>query len=297
VESVRLHAPLPVAPGHRQKAWRSTRGGSIDGVDGAREPGDVTFAVAARSYDRYMGRYSTELAPRLVSFAGIAPGMRALDVGCGPGALTAALADRLGAESVAAADPSEPLLAACAERIPGIDARVAPAERLPWRDESFDAVASQLVLNFLRDADAGVREMRRVAQPDGLLASCTWDYAHGMQMLRAFWDAALELDPTAPDEGRVMRYCTERELADLWTRQGFVGVETTPLEIEVTYASFADYWEPFTLGAGPGGAYYVSLAPERREALREACHRRLGSPNGSLSLSARAFAVPGRRPA
>ena len=266
-------------------------------MDGAREPGDVTFAVAARSYDRYMGRYSTELAPRLISFAGIAPGMRALDVGCGPGALTAALADRLGAESVAAADPSEPLLAACAERIPGIDARVAPAERLPWRDESFDAVASQLVLNFLRDAEAGVREMRPgrpAGRPPGLVhMGLRPRHADAPRLL----GRGLELDPTAPDEGRVMRYCTERELAELWTRQGFVGVETAPLEIEVTYASFADYWEPFTLGAGPGGAYYVSLPPERREALREACHRRLGSPNGSLSLSARAFAVRGRRPA
>jgi ubiquinone/menaquinone biosynthesis C-methylase UbiE len=108
-----------------------------------------------------MGRYSTELAPKLVSFAGIERGMRVLDVGCGPGALTAALADRSGADNIAAVDPSEPLLAACAERIPGVDARVAHAERLPWPDGSFDAVASQLVLNFMKDPEAGVREMHR----------------------------------------------------------------------------------------------------------------------------------------
>ena len=257
----------------------------------------MTFAVAAQSYDRYMGRHSTELAPKLISFAGIEPGMRALDVGCGSGALTAALGDRLGADNVAAADPSEPLLAACAERVPGVEARVASAERLPWPDESFDVVTSQLVVNFMRDTEAGVNEMRRVARPDGLLASCTWDYADGMQVLRVFWDAALALDPTAPDEGRVMRYCTERELAELWTGQGLVGGETAPLEFDVTYASFADYWEPFTLGAGPGGEYCVSLAPNRREALQKACYKRLGSPDGSFALRARAFAVRGRTPA
>jgi SAM-dependent methyltransferase len=256
----------------------------------------VTFSVAARSYERYMGRYSTRLAAELVSFAGIEPGMRVLDVGCGPGALAAAVAVRTGARNVAAADPSEPLLAACAERVRGIDARVAAAERLPWADRSFDAVVSQLVLNFVPDADAALGEMRRLTRPGGRIASCTWDYARGMQMLRVFWDAALELDPDAPDEGRVMRYCTEGELADLWTGQGLVDVATAPLEVGVTYGSFADYWEPFTLGAGPGGAYTASLAPEHREALREACYRRLGSPHGPFDLRARAFAVRGRLP-
>jgi hypothetical protein len=143
-----------------QRAKRAG-GRSIDGVDGQREPERMAFTVAARSYERYMGRYSTELAPKLVSFAGIERGMRVLDVGCGPGALTAALADRSGADNIAAVDPSEPLLAACAERIPGVDARVAHAERLPWPDGSFDAVASQLVLNFMKDPEAGVREMHR----------------------------------------------------------------------------------------------------------------------------------------
>jgi SAM-dependent methyltransferase len=223
--------------------------------------------------------------------------MRTLDVGCGTGALTAALADRSGAANVAAADPSEPLLEACAERVPGVDARRASAERLPWPDASFDAVVSQLVLNFLPDARTGVGEMRRVARRNGVLASCTWDYADGMQMLRVFWDAARELDPAAPDEGRVMRLCSEPELAELWTRQGLVDVETAPLEIGTTHPSFADYWEPFTLGAGPGGAYCASLEPERLDLLRDACYRRLGSPNGPFTLRARAFAVRGRNPA
>ncbi len=256
----------------------------------------MTFAVAAQSYERFMGRYSAELAPELVAFAGIEPGMRALDVGCGTGSLTAALAERSGAGNVAAADPSEPLLGACAERVPGVDARLASAGRLPWPDAFFDAVVSQLVLNFLPDARAGIDEMRRVVRPDGVVASCTWDYADGMQMLRVFWDAALELDPAAPDEGRVMRLCSEPELTDLWTSRGLLDVETAPLEIETTHPSFADYWGAFTLGVGPAGAYCGSLDPERLEKLRQACDRRLGSPTGSFTLRARAFAVRGRRP-
>ena len=254
----------------------------------------MSFSVAGDAYDRFMGRYSRELAPRFVAFAGVVPGMRALDVGCGPGALTSALAGRLGAESVAAADPSETLLAACAARVPGADVRRAPAEELPWPDGSFDAALSQLVLNFVPDADAAVAEMRRVVTPGGTIAACTWDYAGGMRMLRTFWDAAAEVDPQAPDEQH-MRYRSEEELAALWGRGGLEDVVTGPLEVEVEYGSFDDFWEPFTLGVGPAGAHYASLDPEQREALRERCFSRLGSPAGPFSLTARAFAVRGTR--
>jgi SAM-dependent methyltransferase len=254
----------------------------------------VSFSVAGDAYDRFMGRYSRELAPRFVDFAGLEPGMRALDVGCGSGLLTAALADRLGATSVAAADPSEPLLATCAGRVPGAEVRRASADRLPWPDESFDAVLSQLVLNFVPDGDAAVAEMRRVGAPGGILASCTWDYAGGMRMLRTFWDAAAELDARAPDE-QGMRYRSEDELAALWERHGLDDVGTAPLDLQVGYDGFDDYWEPFTLGVGPAGEYCASLDPEQRAALRDGCFRRLGSPAGGFSLTARAFAVRGVR--
>ena len=254
----------------------------------------MSFSVAGDAYDRFMGRYSRELAPRLVAFAGLAEGMRALDVGCGSGLLTSTLADRLDAANVAAADPSESLLAACAARVPGADVRWAPAEELPWPDGSFDAVLSQLVLNFVADADAAVAEMRRVAVPGAILASCTWDYAGGMRMLHTFWDAATELDPAAPAESS-MRYRTEEELASLWERGGVSDVETGALEVEVGYDSFDEYWESFTLGVGPAGEYYASLDEDAREALREGCFSRLGSPAGPFSLGARAFAVRGTR--
>src|SRR5205809_956656 len=162
----------------------------------------MTFAVSGDAYDLYMGRYSRLLAPGFADFAHVKLGSRVLDVGCGPGALTAEVAGRVGAESVLAADPSETLVAACAERVPGADVRLARAESLPWPDDSVDAALAQLVVNFLDDPAAGVMEMRRLVRPGCVVAACTWDYSDGMRMLRTFWDAALALDPEAPDEGR-----------------------------------------------------------------------------------------------
>lgn len=254
----------------------------------------MTFAVGGAAYDRYMGRYSRRLSPRLADFAGIAGSMSALDVGCGPGSLTEELVRRLGGGAVAAIDPSEPLVEACAQRVPGADVRVGAAERLPWPDESFDAVVSQLVVNFMDDAEAGVGEMRRVARRGGVVASCTWDYGNGMRMLRTFWDAALALDPEAPDEGRVMPFQDPDSLAELWTRVGLHEVTTDALVVEAVYEDFDDYWQPFTIGTAPGGAYCASLDPARQEALREECRRRLGDPRDRFPLSARAWAVRGR---
>jgi hypothetical protein len=152
-------------------------------------------------------------------------------------------------------------------------------------------VLSQLVVNFMEDAEAGVAEMRRVARRR--VTSCVWDYAGEMTMLRAFWDAALELDPDAPDEGRTMRYCTPDALAALWRGAGLNEIETAALVVEAEYADFDDYWSPFPAGIAPSGAYCASLGDEARAALREACFRRLGSPRGSFSLSARAWLVSG----
>jgi ubiquinone/menaquinone biosynthesis C-methylase UbiE len=253
----------------------------------------VTFAIGADAYDRYMGRYSRELAAKMVAFAGVEEAMRALDVGCGPGSLTETLAARVGAKRVAAADPSESFVSACRERVSQADVRVASAEALPWPDESFDAVLSQLVLNFMRDARAGVSEMKRVARRGGVVASATWDYSDGMRMLRVFFDSALVLDPEAPDEGKTMRFQDPESLASLWQELGFDSVETAALEVEGAYTSFDDYWNPFTEGVGPGGSYCASLTPDHRAALREECRKRLGDPREPFVLSARAWAVRG----
>ena len=180
-------------------------------------PGAETFRTsAADAYDRHVGRYGATLAAALIAFAGVEPGARALDVGCGPGALTTALAQLLGPANVCAADPSEPFAAACGSRLPGVEVVVAAAESLPFPDDVFDAALSQLVVNFLTDAVAGVREMARVTRPGGVVAACVWDYAGEMTLLRAFWDAAREIDPegaAAVDEGSTMSWCSEGELA------------------------------------------------------------------------------------
>jgi SAM-dependent methyltransferase len=252
----------------------------------------MTFAAPAESYDRFMGRYSRRLAPLLADFAEVGAGMRVLDVGCGPGALTEVLAGRAGADLVAAVDPSESFAQACAARVPGADVRAGGGERVPWADDSFDAVLSQLVVNFMDDPPRGVSEMRRVARPGGVVAACVWDYAR-MEMLRTFWEAALALDAGAPAEAARMRYGTPEELSALWSEAGLAQVETGSLEVAEEHESFDDYWEPFTAGVGPAGAYCVALAEDARAALREECRRRLGEPAGRFRLGARASAVRG----
>ena len=223
--------------------------------------------------------------------------MRALDIGCGPGALTAALAERLGKERVSAADPSEPFVEACRARLPGVEVVLAPAEELPFAAGAFDAALSQLVINFMRDAEAGVREMARVTKPGGVVASCVWDYAGEMTLLRAFWDAAGEVDPeraAAADEGVVMRWCGDGDLAELWHAVGLREVRFGALTVSADYADFEDLWSPLLTGVAPSGAFCASLDEEKRSALQDAYRRRLNVGNKPFELSARAWAVVGR---
>jgi ubiquinone/menaquinone biosynthesis C-methylase UbiE len=225
-------------------------------------PGAETFLSSAHAYERHVGRYATQLATALIDSAGIAPGMSALDVGCGTGALTAVLADRLGADRVSGADPSQPFVDACRARLPGVNVVLASAEQLPFGDGTFDTVLSQLVVNFMRDPLHGVQEMARVARPGGIVTSCVWDYAGEMTMLRAFWDAAREVAPEAAatrDEGTVMRWCREGELAELWHAVGLQDVRFQSLIASASYTDFEDLWSPFPHGVAPSGAFCTSL--------------------------------------
>jgi SAM-dependent methyltransferase len=258
----------------------------------------ASFRTSADAYSLHVGRYGQSLAEAFVALSGIVPEWRVLDVGCGPGALTAVLAERVGAGNVAAVDPSEPWASACAARVPDADIRIASAERLPHANGHFDAVLSQLAVNFLTDAPAGVREMVRVTRPGGVVSACVWDYAGDMTMLRAFWDAAVEVDPrgaTVLDEGRRMPYCQPGELERLWWDSGLRDVQPEAITAHASYTGFDDFWSPFPQGVGPSGAYCASLDHRTRDALRDECRRRLGSPTGPFELSARAWAVTGRR--
>jgi SAM-dependent methyltransferase len=260
--------------------------------------GAETFRASADSYDRHIGRYGPQLAGALIEFAAVEPGMRALDVGCGPGALTTELVGRLGAANVSAADPSEPFAAACAARLPGVDVVVAPAEALPFEDGAFHVTLSQLAVNFMDDAEAAVREMARVTGPGGTIAACVWDYAGEMTLLRAFWDAAREVEPVRAgeaDEGVVMPWCREGELAELWRRSGLKDVRSGALAVSARYAGFEDLWAPLLGGVGPSGAFCKSLDDDGRAALHAAYRRRLGVGDSEFELTARAWAAVGVR--
>jgi SAM-dependent methyltransferase len=262
-------------------------------------PGGESFLVPAEAYDRYVGRYSGPLAARLIEFAGVEPPIRALDVGCGPGALTAALAKRLGPSSVSAADPSEPFVRACRERLPGVDVVVAAAESLPFADDSFDAALSQLVVNFMADPEAGVREMARVTRPGGIVASCVWDYAGEMPLLRALWGAAREVDPergAAAAEDLTMPWSGEGDLAELWRIAGLGDVRFGELVVRASYSDFEDLWSPLLSGVGPSGAFVKSLDEDRRAALHDAFRERLGVGDEPFELTARAWAAAGTVP-
>jgi SAM-dependent methyltransferase len=252
------------------------------------------FEGPAAVYDRFVGRYSPGLARAMRDAAGVEPGQRALDVGCGSGALVAALAEVLGPEQVAGVDPSESFVEAAQARVPGARVLVASAESLPFSDGEFDATLSQLVVNFLADPEQGLREMSRVTSEGGVVAGCVWDYGDGMTMLRAFWDAASALDPNAADEATTMRFARPEQLEALWRGAGLADVDVGPIVVEAAYADFEDLWSPFPTGVGPAGAYAASLDSDRQTALRDEFFRRLGSPEGPFTLSARAWCAVGR---
>jgi SAM-dependent methyltransferase len=199
---------------------------------------------------------------------------------------------------LAAVDPSEPFVEACRARIPSADVRLAPAESLPFADARFDAVLSQLVLNFMPDPAVGVGEMRRVAKAKGVVAASVWDYAGEMTLLRAFWDAATALELPAArdhDEGKRMSFFNPDGLNRIWQEAGLRDVEVSALSVSAAYESFDDLWWPFEQGVGPAAAYAASLDSPSRTALADDLRRRLGSPDGSFSLAARAWCVVGRR--
>ena len=250
------------------------------------------FNVSDTAYDNFMGRYSSRLAPVFADFAGIGKGQRVLDVGAGTGALTSELVRR-GADA-AAADPSPPFVAALERRLPDLDVRAAPAEELPWPDESFDAALAQLVVTFMNDAPAGIAEMRRVVRPGGVVAVCMWD-RDGMDMLAAVQRTQQAVPGGAgPTEARTL-YRTREETEGLFAGDGFAGVQTELLEVESEYTGYDELWGTLVDGAGPAGAWTRSLDDEQLAAAREELRRQVGDPAGAFSLRGRAWATRATR--
>jgi SAM-dependent methyltransferase len=242
------------------------------------------FDVSDTSYDNFMGRYSARLAPAFADFAGVTAGQRVLDVGAGTGALTVELARR--EADVSAIEPAPSFVEALHARLPGADVRQGPAEELPWPDGSFDAALAQLVVTFMRDAPTGVKEMRRVVRPGGVVAICMWDL-DGMEMLGAINRTQRVLDPSQSTPEQRTRYRRREELEALLG----AGAQTELLEAEAGYGGFDELWSSVVDGAGPAGEWAKSLDDGQRAAARDELFRQVGRPNGAFTLVGRAWAV------
>jgi len=242
----------------------------------------VSFDVGADAYGRFMGRYSEPLAARLIAEIPLQNVRHALDVGAGTGAVAALLVDRLGADAVAAIDPSPSFVAALTQRLPGVEA---VAEHLPFADQAFDLTIAQLVVHFMSDPVAGVAEMARVTTSGGTVAASVWDFAGGRAPLSLFWRVARELDGAAVDESGLTG-ARVGQLEGVFRSAGLSRVRGGELTVDVPYASPDDWWQPYTLGVGPAGDYVAGLDPARREALRRRAIEELGPGPGVVTATA-----------
>jgi SAM-dependent methyltransferase len=258
---------------------------------------DPVFSEA-RAYEHFMGRWSRNLAPLFVGFAGVKDGDSVLDVGSGTGALSAAVAKVASSSRIVGIDPAAPYveLARAQHGSPRVSFEIGDAQQMRFDAATFDQTLSLLVVNFIPDARKAIGEMKRVTKPKGTIAAAVWDYGDGMEMLRVFWDEAIALKPeSAAKDERNMPFCKRGELAALWRQQGLQNVVEEGLTIETRFTSFDDFWTPFLEKQGPAGAYTASLTSAEREALRTRLHKRLlgDGPDKAIVMHARAWAVRG----
>jgi SAM-dependent methyltransferase len=248
------------------------------------------FSGSGDAYDRFMGRYSEQLAVRFSDFAGVRAPQRALDVGAGTGALTQELISRLGMENVAAGEPSPDYATTLRARFPGLDVREAPAEELPWEDATFDAALAQLVVVFLNDVPQAVRELSRVTRPGGVVATTMWEI-EGVEMMNALGEIRKQLAPGGFQPST--DYRDEASLRRLFEEAGLSDVETTTIEVSVSYETVDELWEPAIHVGGPGGPAVDAFTPEQLVEGRKIFEEALGNPDGRFELSGRAAAVRG----
>ena len=248
------------------------------------------------SYEPYVGRWSRLVAAGFLETLGVGPQQRWMDVGCGTGALTATILARCDPVEVVGVDRSDGYIAWARKHVDDGRARFVVAEASHLPPDSVDVVVSGLVLNFIPDAGAALAAMRSRA-PEGLVAAYVWDYAGRMDLMRHFWDAAVELDPAAADLDEGVRFplCRPDRLEALWRDHGFADVATWAIDVPTVFGDFTDYWSPFLGGQGPAPGYAMSLDDQRRTDLRERIRASLPIANdGSIPLTARAWAVLGR---
>jgi len=254
----------------------------------------VSFDVAAEAYGRFMGRFSEPLSDQFVDLVAPVAGQRALDVGCGPGALTERLVARLGTDAVSAIDPSASFVEAARVRLPGVDIRHGGAEQLPFAEDTFDLTVAQLVVHFMSDPPSAAAEMMRVSKPGGVIAVSVWDYGNARDPLATFWRAARDMDPTTRDESELFG-ARDGQLLGLLRDAGVTEVEQLSLTVAATCATFEQWWEPFTLGVGPAGSFYAALDAEGRAEIRARCAAL--QPPAPFDVPATAWVARGRVPA
>jgi SAM-dependent methyltransferase len=247
------------------------------------------------AYEQYVGRWSRRIAPLFLSWITVPAGRSWLDVGCGTGALCAGILDQCAPSAVHGVEPSAGFLRTAAVNLEGRAVlHRGSAESIPLPDAMVDVVVSGLVLNFVPDPSAALAEMTRVARSGGTVAAYVWDYAGGMELMRYFWDAAVELDPDDADLDEAIRFplCDPEALLFQFTRAGLIEPEVRAIDIPTPFANFDDYWRPFLGGQGAAPAYVMSLDEPARVRLRDSIRERLPSqPDGSIDLMARAWAI------
>jgi SAM-dependent methyltransferase len=255
----------------------------------------------ASSYDKYMGRWSSKLAPLFAEFARIRDGGRVLDVGCGTGSLIQAVANLARRSELVGIDPTPGFITYARQRFtdPRITFDQGSAFELPYPENSFDQSLSMLVFHLIATPEKAVGEMRRVTKPGGTVAACTWDGSGGMELNDVFWTEAVKLDLAAETRSERAGSCNlTGQLSELWNATRLDDVEETAIGIRMDFTSFDDYWLPYLEGVGPTGVYVAGLSDDGRDALRERLRTRVlgGQSDGAFSLAARAWAVRGLVP-
>ena len=253
---------------------------------------------SGHAYEQYVGRWSRKVAPEFLRWLALPRGLAWADIGCGTGALASLILARCEPSVVRGIDSSDDFVSLARRHIkdPRASFDSGDATHLPWNLGSFDATVSGLVLNFVPDHDAMVREMMRVTKPGGVVAAYVWDYAGGMQMMRLFWDAAIAASPNDAKLDQAERFplCQAKPLQALFEKMGAKSVEVSAIDIPTVFQDFNDYWGPFLGRVGAAPAYLASVSGEVLEQIRLQLERRLvAAPGKRIELSARAWAVKG----
>ncbi len=260
------------------------------------QPDSNSFFAVPDAYDNFMGRFAKPLAQLFVKTIPLARGDEVLDIGCGPGALTAQLVNVVGAKHVSVVDPSPPFLDACKQRYPGVTGKVGRAEALPFDAHAFDAVMSQLVIHFVGDLDQAGKEIVRVTRPGGWVATCTWLFER-MELIYFMDQAARAVGSSAPPAPRVHEFSGEGSVAAYLESIGLEDVTETTLTVKSGYANFEELWNSYLVGIGPIAPWMNEQSDESRAAVRTELFKLAGEPTGAFELSATARSAHGRTPA